>query len=309
MYGPTETTIWSSVWQVPPQPARIAIGKPIAGTSMYVLDANRQPVAPGTCGEIWIGGPGVADGYLGRADLTAERFAPDPFMGHGTMYRTGDLGRLENGLLYCHGRIDDQIKLRGHRIEPGEIEAVARTVAGVRDATVAVREVGPGDARLVLYVVGDEQVTESLKQTLFRQLPDYMQAQHIMWLDTLPATFNGKLDRRALPTPADTHTTAEYVAPRSANEALVLAAFNDVLECSDVGLSDNFFELGGHSLLAAHMIANLRASTKVDLPLRNLFEQPTPEGLAAAIDALVWAAGGGDRPIANGHGDREEIEL
>ena len=310
MYGPTETTIWSCVWRVPQKPSRVAIGKPIAGTSVYVLDADRQPVASGVEGELWIGGPGVAAGYLDRADLTAERFVPDPFAGHGMMYRTGDLGRLDNGLLYCHGRVDDQIKLRGHRIEPGEIEAVARRVAGVRDAAAAVREAVPGDARLVLYVVGDgDRATEPLKQALARELPDYMRAQHIMWLDALPTTPNGKLDRRALPMPADAITTAEYVAPRSASEALVVAAFNDILERTDVGVHDDFFDLGGHSLLAAHLIANLRATAKVDLPLRNLFEQPTPEGLAGAIDALAWAAGN-DRPAEREYSDdREEIEL
>lgn len=310
LYGPTETTIFSTGWKVPPQPAQVAIGKPIAGTSIYVLDTDCRPVAPGTEGELWIGGAGVAGGYLGRSDLTAERFVPDPFAGHGRMYRTGDLGRLENGLLYCHGRIDNQIKLRGQRIEPGEIEAIARTTAGVRDAAVAVHEIAPGDTRLVLYVVGDgEQLAESLKRTLFSQLPDYMQPQHIVWLGALPTTPNGKLDRRALPVPSDMQPTTERVAARSASEALVVAAFNEVLKRSDVGVFDDFFELGGHSLVATRLIAKLRVSAKVALPVRSLFEHPTPERLAAAIDALVWVAGSGDCPTAKGRDDREEFEL
>lgn len=309
LYGPTETTIWSSLWRVPERPPHVAIGKPIAGSSVYVLDPDRRPVAPGTEGELWIGGLGVADGYLGRSDLTAERFAPDPFTGHGTMYRTGDLGRLENGLLFCRGRSDDQIKLRGHRIEPGEIEAVARTAAGVRDAAVAVREVRPGDSRLILYAVGDgRQDAESLRRTLARELPHYMQARHIVWLDALPRTPNGKLDRHALPVPADLRTATAGVKPRSASEALVVSAFNAVLGRSDIGIFDDFFDLGGHSLLAARLVANLRAAANVDLPLRNLFERPTPERLAAALDALAWSSGG-HRPAGVEDGDREEIEL
>ncbi|MGA7964300.1 MAG: phosphopantetheine-binding protein, partial [Gammaproteobacteria bacterium] len=167
------------------------------------------------------------------------------------------------------------------------------------------------DKRLVAYVVADASpdLATTLREHLGTRLPDYMVPAVFVRMDVFPLTPNGKLDRRALPAPADTPTAAERVKPRSASEALVVAAFNDVLERSDVGVFDNFFDLGGHSLLAAHMIANLRASTKVDLPLRNLFEQPTPERLAAAIDALAWAAGGSDRPTASEQGDREEIEL
>lgn len=312
-YGPTETTIYSSLWQVPPEVTRITIGRPLEGVSIYMLDADHNPVAAGAEGEIWIGGTGVADGYQGEAGLTAEHFLPDPFAGEGRMYRTGDLGHIENGLLYFHGRADNQIKLRGHRIELGEIEAVARAVSGVGQAAVAVHALAPDDARLVLYAVGDRaEAGDVLKQTLIARLPAYMQAQHIVWLDALPMTPNGKLDRRALPAPPDADGTGRHVSPRSKSEVLAVAAFNEVFGRSDVGVFDDFFDLGGHSLMALRLIAKLRADARVDLPLRNLFEQPTPEQLAAAIDALVWVAGADRNAVDSGEhrrGDREEIEL
>ncbi|MGH8161755.1 MAG: amino acid adenylation domain-containing protein, partial [Gammaproteobacteria bacterium] len=310
MYGPTETTIWSSLCRIPPKPARIAIGKPIAGTSIYVLDANRKPVANGAEGEIWIGGPGVGDGYLNRDDLTAEHFLPDSVAGYGTMYRTGDLGRIENGLLYCHGRSDDQLKLRGHRIELGEIEAQLAEHPAVREAVVLARGDGE-DKRLVAYVVADvsPDLADVLREHLRARLPEYMVPAAFVRLDGFPVSPGGKLDRRALPDPDDTRAAVEHTAPRTTTEALVVAAFNKALKRSDVGVFDNFFDLGGHSLMAARLMANLRASAKVDLPLRNLFEQPTPERLAAAIDALAWAAGKGDRSTSDDQADIEEIEL
>ena len=310
-YGPTETTIASTTWKVPARFREIAIGKPIAGTAVYVLDDERQLVAPGREGEIWIAGGGVAEGYVGEADLTAERFVPDPFAGGGTMYRTGDLGRIEAGLLYFHGRIDDQTKLRGHRIEPGEIESVARSVSGVRNAAVRVHELGPDDARLVLYAVGDgERAVAPLKQALARELPDYMLPQHILWLDRLPLTPNGKLDRRALPAPRGAQRADEPSAPRSESETLTVAVFNKIFGRSDIGIFDDFFDLGGHSLLAVRLMARLRASAKVDLPLRNLFEHPTPGGLAATIDAMKWATHEKPYPGSRGKGaEREEFEL
>ncbi len=283
MYGPTETTIWSSVWEVPRQPDDIAIGRPITGTSLYVLDSDRQAVAQGSEGEIWIAGPGVTDGYLGRADLTAERFVPDPFSAHGLMYRTGDVGRIDNELAYCLGRIDDQIKLRGHRIELGEIEAVARSAQGVADAAAAVREAGPGDERLVVYAVADgvasaEGVSASLNQALHQQLPDYMQPQHTMWLEHLPTTPNGKLDRRALPMPvrprpAQTPKVASNKTPgfpeTDAEQALA-TAWCEMIGIEHVAASDNFFELGGHSLLAVEMITRLEDETGIRLNLINI---------------------------------------
>ncbi|MDN5863894.1 MAG: amino acid adenylation domain-containing protein [Gammaproteobacteria bacterium] len=310
MYGPTETTIWSSVCRIPPKPTRIAIGKPIAGTSVYVLDAERQPVAAGMEGEIWIGGPGVGDGYQGRAELTAECFQPDPFAGHGTMYRTGDLGRLEGSLLYYHGRNDHQLKLRGHRIEPGEIEARLVEHPAVREAAVLARGKDANE-RLVACIVADAspKLADDLRKHLREHLPEYMVPASYVRMDRFPLSPSGKLDRRALPEPDDLHTAGEHVAPRTASEALVVAAFNKVLKRSDVGVFDDFFDLGGHSLMAARLIANLRGSAKVDLPLRNLFEQPTPEKLASAIDALAWAAGKRERPTLGEQGNIEEIEL
>lgn len=310
LYGPTETTIWSSACRIPPRPRRIAIGKPIAGTSIYVLDPDRQVVPAGSQGEIWIGGPGVADGYLGRPDLTAERFMADPFRKHGNMYRSGDLGRVENGLLYCHGRIDEQVKLRGHRIEPGEIEAKLCEHPRVREAVVLASGKDEGK-RLAAYVVADDQPSlgAALREHLRAQLPEYMVPAAFVRVEKFPLNPSGKLDRQALPEPAVAETPLERVTPRTASEALVVSAFDKVLKREDVGVFDNFFDLGGHSLMAARLIADLRASAEVDLPLRNLFEQPTPESLAATIDALAWAADKRNHPGRGDDGEIEEIEL
>ncbi len=320
MYGPTETTIWSALWRVPEGRGTgpLPLGKPIANTSIYILDREHHPVPPGVRGEIWIGGEGVADGYLGNPELTRERFQPDPFAGHGRMYRTGDIGSVRDGVLHFHGRADDQIKLRGFRIELGDIEAAALEEPRVREAAATIKELGPNDTRLLLFVAArdkGEDLPDRLNERLRDALPPYMRPNHIIVIASLPQTPNGKVDRKALALAFDgaevSPATAarRIVAPRTPNETLVVGAFAKELHRDDIGVHDDFFELGGHSLMAARIIARLRTAASVELPLRNLFERPTPEGLAAAIDALTWVAAATGRAAASGKGDREEIEL
>lgn len=271
LYGPTETTIWSSVARIEPGTEPIPLGKPIANTRLYVLDERDQPVPPGVVGEIWIAGDGVADGYLHRPDLTAERFVDDPFAG-GRMYRTGDRGYWRDGQLYFSGRADDQIKIRGYRIEPGDIEAVAAAEPGVRECVVVAQSFGDNDVRLVLYVAAaaDDGLAGRLRARLQRQLPIYMQPQHIERLDALPKTPNGKVDRKALPRPSASalrgaRTQGEGLAdPR---QAYLAAIWCELIGLEHVRASDTFFDVGGHSLLAVEMVARVQRETSVRLHL------------------------------------------
>jgi hypothetical protein len=239
----------------------------------------------GEIGEIWIGGDGVADGYLFRADLSAERFVPDPFAADGSrMYRSGDLGSLRDGLLYFHGRVDQQIKLRGYRIEPGDIEAAALAESGVRAAVAVVHTVGPNDQRLVLYVVSrgaDPTLAERLREHLREQLPPYMLPQHIEWLEALPQTPNGKIDRNALPPPAvaagQMHRTVAPAATEVRANALadpreeyLAAIWRELIGVEDVRGGDNFFDLGGHSLLAVEFSTRVQRETSVRLALLDI---------------------------------------
>lgn len=267
MYGPTETTIWSTIERVQPGDGPVPLGRPIANTRIHLLDKDGHPVADGERGEIWIGGDGVADGYLHRPDLTAERFCLDPFAGDGSrMYRTGDIGSLRDGVLHFHGRADDQVKLRGYRIELGDIEAAALEDARVRAAAAAVRDFGNGSQRLVLYVVpregGDEPVAE-LREHLREALPAYMRPNHIVVLDALPTTPNGKTDRKALPMPADrgAHAAPAAEQPGDARIAYLAALWCELLGLDEARAEDNFFDLGGDSLLAINMIARVERDT------------------------------------------------
>jgi acyl-coenzyme A synthetase/AMP-(fatty) acid ligase/acyl carrier protein len=309
LYGPSEDTTYSTC-TIRERDAPATIGRPIANTRAYVLDAAMNPVPIGVPGQLFLGGDGLARGYLNRPDLTAERFMRDPFVDGARVYRTGDLVRWRpSGEIEYLGRLDHQIKLRGYRIELGEIESAIAKHAGVRDVAVVVREDAPGDRRLVAYVAADADPGDALREALRKRLPEYMIPSAIVRLDALPLTPNGKLDRKALPAPEQKAAASrETVAPRSANEALVVDVFQDVLRRADIGVFDNFFDLGGHSLMAARVMARLREKARVDLPLRNLFERPTPAELAAAIDALAFAATG-SRPAAGAEGEREEIEL
>jgi acyl carrier protein len=262
------------------------IGERIPDLQIYVLDEARQPVPIGVPGELYVGGAGLARGYLQRPALTAERFVLHSWASEGVrLYRTGDRGRyLANGDLEYLGRVDRQVKVRGFRIELGEIEAVLSEHEKVSEAVVIAREEN-GEKRLVGYVVGEAETAE-LRRYLQQRLPEYMIPSAWVKLDALPLTTNGKVDRRALPTP-DATTGLEdkdtYVAPRTPIEAGLTAIWSEVLKIDRIGIHDNFFTLGGHSLLATQVITRLRSVYNVDVPLRRLFESPTVAGLAVAI--------------------------
>ncbi len=315
MYGPTETTVWSTCARITDTGHGITIGKPIANTTIRILDAGQHLCPVGVPGELCIGGDGVALGYWNRPELTAERFILDPFGATpgGTLYRTGDHARWRgDGTLEHLGRLDDQVKVRGFRIELGEIESRIARHAAVREVAVAVREDTPGDKRLVAYLVTEPtpaDVVEEVRALLRAALPAYMVPTRFAMLQALPRTQNGKLDRKALPPPDDgaTAPSGGVVAPRTPTEAMVMSAFRAVLEPTTFSVFDNFFDLGGHSLMAARLMAKLRTATGLDLPLRTLFERPTVAALAEAIDALAWAANSRRAPARAAN--RVEIEL
>jgi len=291
LYGPTETTIYATGHLCRPGAAEAPpIGRPVAGTRAYVLDARGEPVPAGFPGELYVGGAGVARGYLGRPGLTAERFVPDPFSGVAgeRVYRTGDRARWsEAGELEFLGRVDEQVKVRGFRIEPGEVEAALLAHPAVREAVVVVRD-GPSarrdDRRLVAYLVPADGRTASpaeLREHLRTLLPEYMVPSSIVPLDALPLTPSGKLDRQALPDD-DGARDREYVAPRSALEEALAGIWQEVLGVERVGIHDSFFDLGGHSLLATQLVARIKV-LHAEVPVRQLFQTPTVAGLAEAV--------------------------
>ncbi len=301
-YGPTETTIGACTFDIggdrsPGQPATVPIGQPIANTTCDVVDSILQPVPVGFPGELLIGGSGVAVGYIGQAALTDERFIAHPLRPGTRAYRTGDLVRkLPDGNIEFLGRIDDQLKIRGHRIEPGEIERVLLGCASLTQAAVVAREHSPGDLRLVAYVVaGGSLDVDVLRAAVSAKLPDYMAPSAYVSLDALPLTPSGKLDRRALPEPpaATDSSRTPYVAPRSETETLLAHAWAEVLGVEQVGVNDDFFALGGHSLLAMQVIARARHAVGIELPLHSLFVAPTVAGLADLVDELRSGIGGG----------------
>jgi len=290
LYGPTETTIWSTIHPVDVPAAARSIGRPIAHTSIYLLDPGLNPLPAGIAGELFIGGEGVARGYHARPDLTAERFLPDPFGPPGSrLYATGDLARrLPDGRIEFLGRIDQQVKLRGFRIELGEIETALRAHPSVQAAAVAIRDDASGEKRLVAYLVGagGAALPAALREHLRARLPDYMVPTVFVPLEALPLTPNGKLDRRALPAPEGLVPAGDdYLAPRDPVEQVLADLWREVLRAERVGARDNFFELGGHSLLAAQALARLRKIFQVELPLRVFFEAATPEKVALALAA------------------------
>jgi NRPS condensation-like uncharacterized protein/acyl carrier protein len=293
LYGPTETTVWSLTKRIEPREKRVTIGRPMVNTQVYVVDRSLNAVPVGIPGELYIGGDGLARGYLDRPDLTAERFVPDPFSVRAgrRLYRTGDLVRyLANGELEYSGRMDQQVKLRGFRIELGEIEAVLLSQSGVREAAVIAREDAPGEKQLVAYVVLDAQtsVTE-LRRALEENLPSYMIPSTFVVLEALPLTSNGKLDRRNLPAPDGSRSNLEpvYVAPSTPTEKRLADIWAETLGIKQVGIHDNFFQLGGHSLRAIQILARVRAALNVEVPLRTLFQTPTIAGLAAFISTKL----------------------
>ncbi|HST63245.1 MAG TPA: amino acid adenylation domain-containing protein, partial [Longimicrobium sp.] len=291
VYGPTENTTFSSwhpVQAVPAGAQTVPIGRAVAHSTAFVLDGGGQPVPAGVPGELFLGGDGVARGYLGRPALTAQRFVPDPFAARpgARMYRTGDRVRwTAEGALEFVGRLDDQVKIRGLRIEPGEVESVLAAHPAVREARVVVREDVPGEKRLVAYVVGDVH-GDALRAHLRRGLPDYMVPAAFVSMDHLPLTPNGKLDARALPAPDPAVAGDGFVAPRTPAEEVLAGICADVLRLERVGVEDDFFALGGHSLLATRVVSRIRAVFGVELPLRALFEGPTVARLADAVEEV-----------------------
>jgi acyl-coenzyme A synthetase/AMP-(fatty) acid ligase/acyl carrier protein len=296
-YGPTETTVGSTTLPLEDGPsayasASVPIGRPISNTRCYVLDERAEPVPVGAPGRLYIGGAGVAEGYVGRPDLTAERFLADPFVSGGRVYDTGDLvRRLPDGTLEFLGRADEQVKIRGFRVEPTEVEAVLVQHAGV--AAAAVVAVGEGeDVRLVAYCELRPGTTEEeLRRHLAEWVPGYMVPSAFVTVEALPLTSSGKVDRvalaeRELAAPGD---EAEYVAPRTAVEEAVAAIWADVLGLGRVSVDADFFVLGGHSLLATQVVAQVRTDFAIELPLHSLFLYPTVAALSAEIVALMSA--------------------
>ncbi|WP_233597088.1 non-ribosomal peptide synthase/polyketide synthase [Corallococcus sp. CA041A] len=286
-YGPTECTVGTTGASIQGSPrTEPVIGRPLANLNAYVLDARQRLVPFGMPGELCFSGESVTRGYLGRPDLTAERFVPDPFSAEpgARLYRTGDKGRWRpDGTLEFMGRLDFQVKLRGYRIELGEIEATLRTHAGVRDTVVLVREDTPGDARLVAYVVTDGD-TEVLREHLRKHLPEYMVPSAFVTLPALPLTPNGKVDRKALPSPeAQWRAARSYEAPATPAEVALASLWEELLNVPVVGRNDHFFELGGHSLLATQLVSRIRARFGVDVGVRALFESPTVAALAQRL--------------------------
>jgi amino acid adenylation domain-containing protein len=292
LYGPTETTIWSALHRLELGEGAVPIGRPIANTRLYILDDHLEPVPPGAVGELFIGGDGVARGYLNRSDLTTSHFLVDPFYAGGRMYRSGDLARLlPCGVVQYLGRVDAQVKLRGFRIELGEIETILERQPGVKQAVVAVREDSPADQRLTAYIVAAERETlaaDTLRETLEDRLPDYMVPVAYVFLDKLPLTPNRKVDRKALPIPsADASRSARYVAPRTDSERQVAEIWQLLLKNANVGVTENFFDLGGHSLLVVRLQARLRQQFGWEPPLIDLFQYPTVASIARLIDRRV----------------------
>ncbi|MBD2562852.1 MULTISPECIES: non-ribosomal peptide synthetase [Nostoc] len=320
LYGPTETTIWSSICQLRNESTQLEarsaiarsatlraiapIGRPIANTQFYILDSHLQPVPVGVAGELHIGGLGLAKGYLNRPQLTQEKFISNPFKrsrGAGEqrsrgetfnsdrLYKTGDLARyLPDGTIEYLGRIDNQVKIRGFRIELGEIETVLSQHEDVQASCVIARQDNPGDKRLVAYLVAHQDckpAISELRQFLKAKLPEYMVPSAFVILKSLPLTPNGKVDRRALPKPdLDTTILEKYVAPRTPIEEMLALLWAQVLKLELVGIRDNFFELGGHSLLATQLVSRIRTWFKVELPLRELFTSATVFELARSIE-------------------------
>ncbi|HEY4595936.1 MAG TPA: amino acid adenylation domain-containing protein, partial [Thermoanaerobaculia bacterium] len=320
LYGPTEAAVDVTFEPCAPRRAGagVAIGRPLANTRIHILDREMRPVPVGVAGELCIGGVQVARGYLSRPELTAERFVPDS-RGEEPgrrLYKTGDLARhLPDGRIEYLGRLDHQVKVRGFRIELGEIEAALNRQPGVRESVVVAREDVPGDVRLVAYVVpaaGASPAPAGLRAAAQESLPAYMVPADFVFLDSLPTTPNGKLDRRALPSPSRGRpdTTAGFVAPRTPVEETLASIWAEVLGHERVGAGDEFVALGGHSLLATQVVSRIREALGVELPLRSLFEESSLASLARAVErAMAERRGVATPPILSGARPAREIPL
>jgi amino acid adenylation domain-containing protein len=298
MYGPTETTVWSTCYRVTDATAPVLIGKPIGNTQCYVLNSKLRPVSAGVIGELYIGGDGVATGYLDRPELTESRFVPNPFKPGTRMYKTGDLVRYRpDGNIECLGRNDYQVKLRGNRIELGEIESILSTHPSIEQAVTIIRQdhdSGAREARLVAYLIfrkGEELSQIELRKHLRMQLPDYTIPQLFVRLEAFPMTENGKIDRKRLPKPPSVETAEDFIAPRTDAERLIAEIWREVLGTRQIGVYDNFFNLGGNSLLSLQMIARIEKRTGYRMNPR-LVLLDTLEQLATLLPA--------NKPIARG---------
>lgn len=295
MYGPTETTIWSSTHTLDGAPGPIPIGTPIANTQLYVLDKNLQPVPVGVPGELLIAGDGVVRGYLFRPELTDERFVPDPFsaVAGARMYRTGDLVRYRSdGVLEFLGRMDHQVKIRGYRIELGEIESILSRHTQVQETVVLAREDAADNKQLVAYVIGahgKHPTVESLRSFLRERLPEYMIPSVFMMMDVFPQTPNGKVDRKALPAPEQARQALEgdLLVPKTFVEVELVKIWKDTLGIEEIGTRDSYFDLGGHSLSAVQVTMQIRQTFDVDFPMRMVFQAPTLPELAASVEDLL----------------------
>ena len=303
-YGPTEATVGCCTFKLDGagdggwETATVPIGRPIANDQIYILDARMQPVPVGVAGELWVGGAGVARGYLNQPQQTAASFVPSPFSKDASarLYRTGDLARfLPGGNVEFLGRIDQQVKIRGFRVEPAEIAAVCRRHPAVEQAAIIPYEGKSGEKRLAAYLVGRGR-REDLRPFLAQELPDYMVPASILWIDALPLTPNGKLDVRALPSP-EQRAAREVVLPRTPEEEKLAAIWQEVLKLDSVGVTENFFELGGHSLLATQIISRIRNGFRLQISLELFLQHPTIAGLAEQI-TQSGAAGGGHEDMA-----------
>jgi len=313
VYGPTENTTfstWYRVHAVSDSVRTVAIGRPIGNSRMYVLDARLEPVSTGLTGELYVGGTGLAYGYVNRPGMSAERFVADPHSKEpgARMYRTGDLGRrCDDGVIEFVGRLDGQLKLRGFRIEPAEIETALIAHEAVAQAAVIARDDGPGGKQLVAYVVpanGTVWDETSLRRAISKRLPDYMMPSAFVMLPALPLTPNGKLDWRALPMPQ--RPASEFRAPRTPQEKRISAIFGEVLNLERVGVDEDFFDLGGHSLLATRLVSRIRTAFNVELPLRDVFQARTVRSLGVLVQAALVTD---DAMRTAGQDEREERSL